>query len=155
MTCSGSFFSSSIKCCSVPRDTRTGLNSMARNPSRQTPMHACAMIFEAMTRKRSNTHVTLDSHTEWTSWREKGINLHRCHSSNWWYFKSNSEGAKEWEKSSRASCFIPQRSSQRSTEKLKKVTRCNLNKLQFFPDTCSAIILKSRSVRRGQFHASP
>lgn len=153
MTCLGSFYSNSIKRRSVPRDTRTGLNSVVRNPS--TPTHTCAMLFEAMTRKRSNTHVTLDGHTEWTSWREKGINLHRRHSSNWWYFKSNSAAAREWEKNSRASCFIPQTSSQRSTEKLKKVTCSNLNKLQFFPDTCSAIILKSRSVRRGQFHASP
>lgn len=156
MTCSGSFYSNNIKCRPVPRDTRMGLNSIARTPPhRHQRIHVLWSL-----RQWQEREATLMSH--WLaikSGHPYGKKELICtgvapatddHISN-----QTAQQQENEEKKSRASFFIPQSSSQRSTEKLKKVTHCKLNKLRFFPDTCSAIILKSRSIRRGQFHAFP
>lgn len=50
-----------------------GLNSVAKNPSTQTPIYTFTMTFKALTRKRNHTHVTLSDHTEWASFWEKEL----------------------------------------------------------------------------------
>lgn len=48
-----------------------GLNSVAKNPSTQTPTYTFTTNLKALTRQRNHTHVTLSDHIEWTSSWEK------------------------------------------------------------------------------------